>query len=134
MTAPCALWHDEHVIFPSRSGMCELRSVCARFWMWHVPHVSISVTLAIWFLGETSSMTLWQFVQATSRDSCALPFQKIRVPLVNASQRFFSKIGLCQKKSWPGASDEKWSSDALSVVRGGGTTYRGQFSRAARRG
>src|SRR5689334_6232171 len=41
--------------------------------------------------------------------------RKIRVPLVNASQRFFSKIGLCQKKSWPGANSEKWSSDALSV-------------------
>ncbi len=41
--------------------------------------------------------------------------RKIRVPLVNASQRFFSKIEFCQKKSWPEANSEKWSSDALSV-------------------
>jgi hypothetical protein len=36
------------------------------------------VTLAIRFFGETSSITLWLFVPATSRDSWALPFQKIQ--------------------------------------------------------
>jgi hypothetical protein len=31
VTEPCGLWHEEQVIFPSRTGMCELRMVCARF-------------------------------------------------------------------------------------------------------
>ena len=30
-TVPCGLWHEVHVIFPSRSGMCEERICCARF-------------------------------------------------------------------------------------------------------
>ena len=87
MTAPCGLWHDEHVILPSRSGMWELRIVWARFWMWQLPHVSISVGLASWCLGETSCITLWQLVHATSRDSCELPFQKIRALLVWQSRQ-----------------------------------------------
>src|SRR6478752_8444819 len=49
------------------------------------------------------------------KSSAVAIVRKIRVPLVNASQRFFSKSELCQKKSWPGANSEKWSSDALSV-------------------
>src|SRR3990172_23754 len=45
------------------------------------------VSLASWALGETASITLWQLVQATSRDSWLLPFQKIRAPLVWQSRQ-----------------------------------------------
>src|SRR5512143_571939 len=82
LIVPCGLWHEVQVILPSRSGMCEVRIVWARFCRWQVPQVSITVSLASWWRGETFSMTLWQFVQATSRDSCALPCQKMRAPLV----------------------------------------------------
>ena len=67
---------------PSRSGMCEERICWARFWRWQEPHVSITVGFASADRGETSSMTLWQLVHATSRDSWALPFQKRRSPFV----------------------------------------------------
>ena len=45
--------------------MCELRISVAIFWTWQVPHVSMTVSFASWCFGETSSMILWQFVQAT---------------------------------------------------------------------
>ncbi len=51
----------------------------ARFWRWQVPQVSMTVSLASWFFAEISSMTLWQLVQATSRASWVLPFQKTRL-------------------------------------------------------
>ena len=70
------------VVLATARGMCELRISVACFWTWHVPHVSTTVSLMSWYFGETSSMILWQFVQATSRDSWALPCQKIRLPLV----------------------------------------------------
>src|SRR3954471_15075729 len=49
------------------------------------------------------------------KSSAVVIVRKIRVPLVKGSQRDLSKIAFCQKKSWPGANSEKWSSDALSV-------------------
>ena len=62
-----------------------------------MPQVSISVSLASWWRGETSSMTLWQLVHATSRDSCALPCQKRRAPFVwhdrHISLRFSTGVG-----------------------------------------
>jgi hypothetical protein len=61
--------------------MWEERICCARFWRWHVPHDSISVTRVSWWRGETSCITVWQPVQATPRPSCALPCQKRCGPL-----------------------------------------------------
>ena len=97
VTVPCGLWHEVQVILPSRSGMCEVRIVWARFWRWQLPQVSITVSLASWWRGETLSMTLWQLVQGTSRDSCALPCQKRRAPLVwhdrHTAFRFSTGVG-----------------------------------------
>src|SRR5262249_52117034 len=93
VVVPCGLWHELQLLFKSvirpppgvlgtAIGMCELRISVAIFWTWQVPQVSVTVSLTSWYFGETSSMTLWQFVHATSRDSWALPAQKIRLPLV----------------------------------------------------
>src|SRR5215467_2061060 len=93
VTDPCGLWHESQLILKSvinpppvvlgtARGMCELRISVAIFWMWHVPQVSVIVSRTSPYFGDTSSMTLWQFVHATSRDSCELPDQKMRLPLV----------------------------------------------------
>src|SRR5262245_18949056 len=43
---PCELWHDEHAILPSRTGMCATaRSVLATCVRWHVAHSWVSVPL-----------------------------------------------------------------------------------------
>ena len=43
---PCGLWHDEHAILPSRTGMCATaRSVLATCVRWHVAHSWVSVDL-----------------------------------------------------------------------------------------
>src|SRR5438093_829459 len=47
-----------------------------------MPQVSISVALASWCRGDTSSMILWQLVQATLRASWELPCQKSLAPFV----------------------------------------------------
>src|SRR2546427_308770 len=67
--------------------MCDERICCARFWRWHVPHVSISLTLARLFAGETLSITRWQLVHATSLPACALPAQNRRSPFALQSRQ-----------------------------------------------
>src|SRR5262245_61192811 len=43
---PCGLWHDVHVILPSRTGMCATaRSVFATCTRWQVAHNSVSLAL-----------------------------------------------------------------------------------------
>src|SRR3989304_3589155 len=55
VTVPCGLWQAVQVILPSRSGMCEERIVCARFWRWHWPQGSITVARARWAGDEGGS-------------------------------------------------------------------------------
>src|SRR6476659_2416018 len=78
---PCGLWQLEHVILPSRKGMCPERQISARLFLWHWMHVSSSFTVLSCARGDTLRITVWQFVQATSRDSCVLPCQWSRSPL-----------------------------------------------------
>src|SRR5215472_2634988 len=93
VTVPCGLWHESQLILKSvikpppvvlgtASGMCELRISVAIFWTWHVPQVSVIVSFTGPYFGDAFSITLWQFVHATLRDSCVLPDQKMRLPLV----------------------------------------------------
>src|SRR3990172_8212844 len=63
VTVPCGLWQAVQVILPSRSGMCEERIVCARFWRGHWPQVSVTVARASWARDEVVSMSLWQLSQ-----------------------------------------------------------------------
>src|SRR5262245_51302893 len=79
---PWGLWQEMQVILPSRRGMCELRYCCARWRWWQKPHVSMTVGFTSWARGVMSVITVWQPVQDTSRESCALPFQNKRLPLV----------------------------------------------------
>ena len=45
------------------------------------PWVMIGIGLASCARGVMSVITVWQPVQDTSRESCALPFQNSRLPL-----------------------------------------------------
>src|SRR5262249_35965340 len=41
---PCGLWHDEHSILPSRTGMCATaRSVLVTCSRWHVAQTCVTV-------------------------------------------------------------------------------------------
>ena len=47
---PWGLWHDEHDILPSRTGMCATaRSVFATCSRWHLAQTSVCVVLTSWF-------------------------------------------------------------------------------------
>src|SRR5262245_30388040 len=46
---PCGLWHDEHDILPSRTGMCATaRSVFETCRRWHLAQTSVCVVFTSW--------------------------------------------------------------------------------------
>src|SRR3954469_9460534 len=70
---PCGLWHDEHDILPSRTGMCATaRSVFATCWRWHVAQTSVSVLFTSWCSTDAGLWTLWHVVHVTFRAACVL--------------------------------------------------------------
>src|SRR6186713_3608147 len=78
---PCGLWHDEHDILPSRTGMCATaRSVLATCRRWQVAHTCVSVGFTNWLCGDFGACTLWQVVQVRLRAACAPPSQPACVP------------------------------------------------------
>src|SRR3954464_5486196 len=69
---PCGLWHDEHDILPSRTGMCATaRSVFTTCTRWQVAQTCVSVGLASWLCGDCGECTLWQVMQDRLRAACA---------------------------------------------------------------
>src|SRR5262245_26984770 len=57
---PCGLWHDEHDILPSRTGMCATaRSVFATWRRWQPAHNSVCVALTSWCDIALGLCTLW---------------------------------------------------------------------------
>src|SRR6185503_17596051 len=73
---PCGLWHDEHAILPSRTGMCATaRSVLATCGRWHVTQSSVSVFFTSWCSREAGLWTLWQVVHERFRAACLLASQ-----------------------------------------------------------
>src|SRR3954469_18735070 len=113
---PCGLWHDEHDILPSRTGMCATaRSVLATCSRWQVAHTSVCVVFTSWCSTDFGLWTLWHVVQVRFRRSCALPSHptwSVRLWHVKqiwfASAGFMSLIfGMCPLASsstcaWPG--------------------------------
>ena len=50
LTAPCGLWHDEHSILPSVTGMCEARRIfaaCCWWQVWHSCRLRLGLQLAL---------------------------------------------------------------------------------------
>src|SRR6185436_11827004 len=92
---PCGLWHDEHDILPSRTGMCATaRSVLATCVRWHVAHTIVSVGFTNWCSGDLGLWTLWHVVHVTLRASCLLPSQPACVPrLWQVRQVWFTSAG-----------------------------------------
>ena len=86
---PCGLWHDEHDILPSRTGMCATaRSVLATCRRWHVAHSCVSVVFTSWCSGDFGLWTLWQVVHERFRASCVLPSQPgVRAAVVAGEAR-----------------------------------------------
>src|SRR3954469_11555759 len=78
---PCGLWHAEHDILPSRTGMCaEARSVFATCARWQVAHSSVCVALTSWRSVDFGLCTLWQVVHDRLRRSWPLPCQPAWLP------------------------------------------------------
>ena len=78
---PCGLWHDEHDILPSRTGMCATaRSVFTTCTRWQAAHTCVSVGFASWFCIDCGVCTLWQVVQLSFRAAWVLASQPACVP------------------------------------------------------
>ena len=85
---PCGLWHDEHAILPSRTGMCATaRSVLATCSRWQVAHSCGLGRLHELLLGRLRAVHA--VAGGARRDcarSCALPSQPACVAAVVAGQ------------------------------------------------
>src|SRR6185436_21147994 len=69
---PCGLWHDEHCILPSRTGMCATaRSVLATWSLWQLAHTWVWVGLTSWYSTDFGLCTLWHVVHDRFRRSWA---------------------------------------------------------------
>src|SRR3954454_23016330 len=92
---PCGLWHDEHDILPSRTGMCATaRSVLATCSRWQVAHTSVCVVFTSWCSTDFGLWTLWHVVQVRFRRSCALPSHPTwSVRLWHVKQIWFASAG-----------------------------------------
>src|SRR5436190_13959878 len=73
LVLPCGLWHDEHVIFPSATGMCETRDIFSTCVRWQLTHRLCSSAAFSCARSATGLWTLWQVMQDRFRTSCVLP-------------------------------------------------------------
>src|SRR4029077_5654042 len=73
--APCGLWHETHVILPSRTGMCPDRCSLATSVLWHDAHVSRTDADFSCALSDFGLCTEWHVTQLRLRASCMLPVQ-----------------------------------------------------------
>jgi hypothetical protein len=82
LVVPCGLWHDEHSILPSRTGMWPDLSSFATLSRWQVMQVPC------WFIAFSCEVVdiglwmLWQLMHETLRASCWLPFHRACSPLL----------------------------------------------------
>src|SRR5512141_2620846 len=72
LVEPCGLWHDVHVILPSRTGMCELRSCFCTCGLWQVPQSSSWFALTSCPRSDFAECTEWQETQPRLRAACPL--------------------------------------------------------------
>src|SRR3954447_2271615 len=69
---PWGLWQGGHVILPSRTGMCELRSCFCTCGLWHVPHSSIWFAFTSCPRSDFAEWTEWQETHPRLRAAWAL--------------------------------------------------------------
>ena len=78
---PCGLWHDEHDILPSRTGMCATaRSVLATCRRWQVAHSSVSVAFTSWCSERLRAVHAVAGRAGQVARSCALPSHPAWLP------------------------------------------------------
>ena len=66
------LWQLAQLIFPSRTGWCEVFIDLARSGLWHAAQVSGSSCVFSWARIDLYSWMPWHSVQATLRRACML--------------------------------------------------------------
>src|SRR5512140_1596720 len=69
---PCTLWHDEHDILSSRTGMWFRRYCLLTMLRWQLAQTSTSEA-AFRCLAPFDAWMLWHEMQPTLRESCWLP-------------------------------------------------------------